>query len=116
MKKQIKNLSLHELDFLVAKDEGLDVKIYKDDLGDSCLAKAKEGITWHTYSPTTNPSQAWPIIERDRINITYGDNNSYSWIDGGNGKYGKTSLEAAMRCYVASKFGDEVDMDNLINK
>jgi len=109
MKKQIKDLSLHELDFLVAKVEGLEPIVIRNN--ECHIANWK-------YSPTTNPTQSWPIIERERIKIDpsiIGDfwissKDQFDFYSGG------TSLEAAMRCYVASKFGDEVDMDNLINK
>ncbi|MDD3644361.1 MAG: DUF2591 family protein [Bacteroidales bacterium] len=111
MKKQIKDLELYQIDFLVAKVEGLESIINEN----RCLIK--DLISFYGYSPTTNPSQAWPIIECERIKISpqYNDDwyaNIGLLVTG----YGKTSLEAAMRAYVASKFGYEVDMDNLINK
>lgn len=113
MKKQIKDLKLWEIDFLVAKAEGLDAKIYKDDLGDSCLAKSKEGITWHTYSPTTNPTHAWPIIEREKITTKFKlprTNWEAIMYEKNVLGYGDTSLESAMRCFVAYKFGNEVEL------
>jgi hypothetical protein len=105
MKKQIKDLELCEIDYLVAKADGLDAKIeiipFNDDDYKYVTVKGE------LYSPTTNPSQAWPIIERERISIESIDDNvwcsNYSI-------YGKTSLEAAMRAFVASKFGDEIEL------
>lgn len=54
------------------------------------------------------------IIEREEISIESGvEWTAYCWIDKkdeqayGNGK---TPLEAAMRCYVASVLGDEVEL------
>jgi hypothetical protein len=107
----------------VAKAEGLDVKINNNLINNYCSIKDEWEIK--VYSPTTNPSQAWPIIERERISIlfthtdliyAYFDTGSYDSDD--SGFYGKESLEAAMRCFVSSKFGDEVDIDidNLTNK
>jgi hypothetical protein len=68
---------------------------------------------------TTNPSQAWPIIDREKIDHFYDDVldiwHSRKWIfldydiktfEGS----GKTSLEAAMRCHVASVYGNEVEL------
>jgi len=62
-----------------------------------------------------NPSTCWvlggEIIEREMIGIMP---VSDAWwragdVDGANG-YGPTPLIAAMRCYVASKLGDSVDV------
>ena len=70
------------------------------------------------YSPSTNWSQGGQIIERDGICL----DSMSDWRE--DGEYGKvweahelsygyicgdTPLIAAMRCYVASKFGEEVD-------
>lgn len=65
---------------------------------------------------STNPAQAWPIIDRVRIHICPIFVNGYeatqAWVDGHNAEKfnGPTGLIAAMRCYVASKMGDEVDI------
>ena len=114
MKKQIKDLELYEIDFLVAKAENL---------GDPRLknfgALIKVDGEFKIYSPTTNPSQSWPIIERERIAVLPSANLD-EWVSRQSHRFifshGKTSLEAAMRCLVASKFGNEVDIDNLIKK
>jgi len=116
VKKLVKDLELWEVDFLVAKAEGLEVITYG--INPVMVQYKKPGITgWEEYSPTTNPSQAWPIIERELISVIYIDYYT-KWMAESEkcSGFGETSLEAAMRCYIASKFGDEVDMDNLINK
>lgn len=69
----------------------------------------------HTvYSPSTNWSQGGPIIERDRIDSYYNGNwNACLQSDAtGDPDYwtGPTPLIAAMRCFVASRLGDEVDV------
>ena len=66
-------------------------------------------------SPSTNWSQGGPIIEREEISVnwasgqwqahTANDQDEYVQIE-----YGPTPLIAAMRCYVASKLGDEVEI------
>jgi len=110
MKKQIKNLSLHKLDFLVAKAEGFN-HILKDENKKECFIRDNAYRNWVIYAPTTNPSQAWPIIERERISTTYYDGlEVWEAHTFGCFIYGKTSLEAAMRAYIASKFGDEVEL------
>jgi hypothetical protein len=84
------------------------------------------------YSPSTDWSQGGPIIEREKIVLyiytTSGGGSSYrGWsankherqYDEESGEYikgsdffmiGDTPLIAAMRCYVASKLGNEVDI------
>lgn len=69
---------------------------------------------------STNWAQGGPIIEREHITIACmddGDRLSWSteiWPDYSkpcSGRsFGPTPLIAAMRCYVASKLGDEVDI------
>jgi Protein of unknown function (DUF2591) len=64
---------------------------------------------------STNWAQGGPIIERERISVNSDYNGVYKeWMAesyfGGVQKPGPTPLVAAMRCYVASKLGDEVDV------
>ena len=71
------------------------------------------------YSPSTNWSQGGPIIEREKIQLEW-DALFKCWTsrDMSNGSVsfcgetfcGDTPLIAAMRCYVASKLGDEVEI------
>jgi hypothetical protein len=60
---------------------------------------------------STDWAQGGPIIERDEIDIAY-CNPAAGWSATGfrNTKFGPTPLIAAMRCYVASKLGDNVDI------
>jgi hypothetical protein len=61
---------------------------------------------------------AGPIIERERINVCYDDQGGRergmwsAYIYDGNGSmwFGETPLIAAMRAFVASRFGDEVEL------
>ena len=62
------------------------------------------------YDPSTNWEHGGPIIERERINLW---NEGHDWEASLYGKHivwGETPLIAAMRCYVASKLGDEVEI------
>lgn len=68
------------------------------------------------YHPQTNWAQGGPIIERENISIT---GTAFSWWECEEGwyahvgdifAYGDTPLVAAMRAYVASKLGDEVEI------
>ncbi len=72
------------------------------------------------YPFSTDWSQGGPIIEREGIEFKKGNplyflqgneqGNYYEplWISGK--QHGPTPLIAAMRCFVASKLGDEVDI------
>ena len=106
MKIKTQDLYLSALDWAVAQCEGL-----KGDV----LNAVKSG----ELSPSTQWHYGGPIIERERIGLW-----AYQWNEQGEpeaGWYaedeggdhvrtGVTPLIAAMRCYVASKLGDEVDV------
>ncbi|MDX9971918.1 MAG: DUF2591 family protein [FCB group bacterium] len=71
------------------------------------------------YSPSTKWAQGGPIIERENIYLCGKQWPGGSWIGVINcpkggipiaSKRGDTPLVAAMRCYVASKLGDEVEI------
>lgn len=77
------------------------------------------------YSPSTNWTQGGPIIERERIRVTPmpPGRESEGWVAGiydkveSYGMQGQTALIVAMRCYVASKLGDSVEVpDQLTNE
>ena len=69
-----------------------------------------------TYTPSTNWAQGGPIIEREWIELCRLNNGEWrgQWYEQATEKihreYGDTPLIAAMRCYVASKLGDEVEI------
>ena len=66
-------------------------------------------VDW-TYNPSGDWMQGGPIIGRERINLW---NEGYEWeasLYGNHIVWGETPLVAAMRCYVASKLGDEVEI------
>ena len=102
------------LDWAVAKAEGMEIdgptvitrEFYWDD----------DGLQWVVeWEPTTNWTQGGPIIERERISVisdfheieegwlaeSYQDNIQ---------QFGPTPLIAAMRCYVMSRLGDEIEI------
>ena len=70
------------------------------------------------YAPSIDWQQGGAIIEREGINLdNYAKNPQWSaWTPaperatGEAQAYGKTPLVAAMRCYVASKLGDDVEV------
>lgn len=69
----------------------------------------------HAFS--TDWAQGGPLIERERISIGYDGKTPYAFIDDGPGPvYAQSPLIAAMRCYVASKFGEEVPDDEAVRR
>jgi hypothetical protein len=110
MKIQTKELTGAALDWAVAQCE-------EDRLGVSYLTpRAKAGLD----SPSTDWAQGGPIIERERISVDTAPLHDgwiavtsvgcYALPNGRHYADGSTPLIAAMRCYVASKLGDEVDV------
>jgi hypothetical protein len=67
------------------------------------------------YCYSTDWAKGGPIIEREEISVNWA--NGQWWAHTVNDQdeleqieYGPTPLIAAMRCYVASKLGDEVEL------
>lgn len=113
------------LDWAVAKCEGMDITLLKTPVQVMVGDINTIGIYWFTSS--TNWSQGGPIIEREINVLEKRGGYWYAWRakrnDGyvtttfatiSNSKetwaYGTTPLIAAMRCYVASKLGDTIDI------
>jgi hypothetical protein len=105
------------LDYLVAQAMGM--KIYRSKSGRWMRANYGEfnhrhGTPW--FEPTRSWGYAGPIIERERIGFKYTGTamEFVAWVNGElstmHDQYGPTPLVAAMRCYVASKLGDEVEV------
>lgn len=82
-----------------------------------------EPIGYFYYYNTSGffaPSIEWdiggPIIEWEKITVGITDGNDVgwtAWLRNDNGKYwycGSTPLIAAMRCFVASKLGNDVEI------
>lgn len=124
----MKNIKITEatttqIDYLVAKEEG-----YTDWCGEteSFLAPRKTygwvGLCELNYC--TVPNQGMPILEREKITLSPNDpkavDYSEPWsayyrdliFDGCEGYFavGPTPLIAAMRCFLASKLGDTVEI------
>ena len=113
-KVKTSNLTGINLDWAVAKAEGMEIdgptvitgKFYRDD----------EGLEWVVEcEPTTNWTQVGPIIERERISVVSDSHEiKEGWIaesyQGNIQQFGPTPLIAAMRCYVMSRFVDEIEI------
>jgi hypothetical protein len=92
------------------------LEVFPDDLS------FEDGASHITYTPSTDWAQGGPIIEQERIAIWF---EKYDDIDSAlpvwaavrfneQDYYGSTPLIAAMRCYVAMKLGDEVEIPVMV--
>jgi hypothetical protein len=90
------------LDWAVAKCEGVLMRWERSTHDEAPLE----------YSPSTDWAQGGVIIEREKIEVFIRDEKwfAYSSLSKPEDFYGETPLIAAMRCYVASKLGDEVEI------
>jgi hypothetical protein len=97
------------LNWAVAKCEGL--------FGPTLLIAAMR-CYGTVYTPSTDWSQGGPIIEREWLDVTPWPNESdeeLRWHCEQHDSiecvaFGPTPLIAAMRCYVASKLGDDIEI------
>jgi hypothetical protein len=105
------------LDFWVGKALGADVELktdFSESTEDGLYVRRWTGCegarTDHEFSPTTNWLDGGPIIEREAIGIMPISDAEWlaeEFITCARGR-GPTPLIAAMRAYVASKFGEEL--------
>ena len=88
------------LDWAVTKCEGFDHEVTSSE--------------WGMWGWATDWAQGGPIIEREKIdfgkNGPVGTPTAYEASISSAIYYGPTPLIAAMRCYVASKLGDNIDI------
>jgi len=97
------------LDWAVAKCKGVEVEYINDGI-------TKVQLRSHPFSgvyrPSTDWSQGGPIIEREAITLSAycGKNDSVDWYAGRYSLKSPTPLIAAMRCYVTSELGDDVEI------
>lgn len=125
MKVKTSELNGVVLDWAVAKADGIlepihnepeaRVVLYSDQWQKYMRLNPRPQVYYSDrYEPSSDPAQAWPIIEREGIQITPGWSaivHKNIFIDGLECfMQGPTSLIAAMRCYVTSRLGDEVDV------
>ena len=112
MKVKTSELSGVQLDWAVAQAEGEEV-VFED--GELCLPSSyfKDG---DPYKPSTNWAQGGPIIEREGISLDkmYDTPEWCASMENTKGYRGPTPLVAAMRCFVASKLGEEVEVTDAI--
>jgi hypothetical protein len=104
------------LNWAVAKCEGYDVAVAEG----TGLVVIKRHNVIDYFDPSVNWGWGGPIIEREGIDIVNAENlgHEQKWMAAIPIRFGQrsdyvfadTPLVAAMRCYVASKLGDEVEI------
>jgi hypothetical protein len=133
MKIKTSDLTLLALNWAVAQAEG--DRVFRPRLGrpddwDGAAYRAGDtsderwivraqvpNVGWfadYAYNPSTSWAQGGPIIEREGISLDqYHDFPNWAAScppESGFNWFGPTQLIAAMRCFVASKLGDEVEV------
>jgi hypothetical protein len=109
MKIKVSELTGAALDWAVAKCEGHDAHIYG-----GVVRTTMRSVFGPECHYSTDWAQGGPIIEREHISAFYvywGEWEAFDDKTMPPSKHrGPTPLIAAMRCYVASKLGDEVEI------
>jgi hypothetical protein len=85
-----------------------------DDYTNVLMVTVGDDNDWR-YNPSTDWAAGGPIIEREGISVCPDEIAPWcAFFDHGTAEYafytGETPLIAAMRCFVASKLGDEVEL------
>ena len=104
-----------QLDWMVAKCEGATDEWHTDKPffwdGVPCVREAGHDVG---YTPSTDWAQGGPIIEREGVCINSDvEGAGEDWVahlPGRRDVNAPTPLIAAMRCYVSSKLGEEVEI------
>ena len=119
MKIKTSELSDAALDWAVTKAQELPHKIQRSALTERTQVYLvdEHDRAFVMYCPSTQWMQGGPLLEWENITLiagaTWGAVKHLGYIQPTH--YGPTPLIAAMRCYVASKLGDEVDVpDELV--
>lgn len=105
MKVKVSEASGKVLNWMVAKADGW---------SDEGLADIASGDTYPEHDFCGDWAQGGPIIDKERISIRAWDNtdaiHAYMPVTGSDWAEGSTALIAAMRCFVASRLGGEVEV------
>lgn len=96
------------LDWAVAKCEGHKVFIKYAPV--QVMYTPQNKRSWYIYRPSSNWAQGGSIIEREMIDIVCLPTKQGGKIWRTFYADGPTPLVAAMRCFVAAKLGDNVDV------
>lgn len=110
MKLKTSELTGAALDWAVAKCDEISTTFYGRGLW---YGPEPHDYRWE-WGPSTNWAQGGPIVERELIELTTRGESLDMWVakspDWHAPAFGPTPLIAAMRCFVASRLGDEVNI------
>jgi hypothetical protein len=114
--KPIADLTTHELDYLIAKTDG--IMYFRDTHGNvleigedrQVYVKTKD-LRMFAYQPSRNWRQGGPIIEKYNISLQKLGAKWIADIDRDATAVGNHPLSAAMRALVRLKYGDKVEID-----
>lgn len=124
MKVRVSGATNVQLDYLAAKCGGFAVEFVDGVIYFKDCSKSR---AYCNYNPSSNWSWGGLIIEREKINTEWLDDhwaakrsctvlhptrNSRGYFR----RTGSTQLIAAMRCYVASVLGEEVEVPNELHR
>lgn len=112
---KVNEAPLKVLDWAVARAEGFDAQL-REKKRIALIDKNKNTLL-REYSPTTDWSYGGPILAREKIALMYHDDDTVSAIvfrKQTQSSQGPTALIAAMRCYVISKMGEEIEVPDHI--
>jgi hypothetical protein len=108
---KVSELSGAALDWAVALCEGWKPEKVSDNRGDYWwFFKEPRGMNPKHYHPSTHWGIGGAIIARERISLLDQGGDCWLAICGWKEVFGDTQLEAAMRAYVTSKLGDEIQI------
>lgn len=116
------------LDWAVAQCEQLECEAFNGNVFLAPKHAVRSGNAMRIWRPSANWSHGGPIIEREIGNLWKGNKlnpqepdvwTAAAYLKATDGtllyyESGPTPLVAAMRCYVASKLGDEVDVPEVL--
>lgn len=95
-----------------------------DELAALNIQHPEQAKHYPKITPSSNWAQGGPIVERERIQLEHNAPMaaaSIAWIatrhtvtGRENMSFGPTPLVAAMRCYVASKLSDEIEVPEVL--
>jgi len=107
MKTKIEDLTDEQLDYFCAIAQGWNQKY-----GYWFNEKNKRVSAFFGYHPTTNATQCYEIMEREKMEVKQKGGRWFAKIDNEavfSSAFGATAKQAIIRCFVKSKLGEEVD-------